>query len=66
MSNRAPFGWTVFFSSARWGIRVYKRDCPADAEHFAADLAPFTFQTREQAEEAGRQGYYAYKPATVK
>ena len=62
---KAPFGWTVF-RAGTGEILVYKRDCPADAEHFAADLAPFTFQTREQAEEAGRQGYYAYKPATVK
>ncbi len=64
--SKAPFGWTV----VRWSVRacgflVYRRDCPAaDAEHFAADLALFTFQTKEQAEEAGRQGYYAYKPAT--
>ena len=65
-SMKASFGWTVIRSSVRaCGFLVYRRDCPADAEHFAADLAPFTFQTKKQAEEAGRQGYYyAYKPAT--
>ena len=58
----APFGWTVI---ARWtnrcGYHVYKRDCPADAAHYAADLAPFTHTTRKAAVEAGKRGEFAYK-----
>lgn len=62
---KAPFGWTVVrdmrapVDSGRF--KVYKRDCPADKEHFAADLAPFTHDTARQAREAGQRGEYAYK-----
>ena len=58
----APFGWTVIrHNQERCGFCVYKRDCPATAEHFAADLAPFTHKTRRLAVEAGMRGEYAYK-----
>ena len=68
---KAPFGWTVV---ARGGgrtnpaedeIYVYKRDCPADAAHFAADLAPFTHDTKALAIAAGKRGEYAYKRVPV-
>lgn len=59
---KAEFGWTVV---ARGGdpnqVHVYKRDCPADAAHWCADLAPFTFATKVQAVDAGKSGHYAYK-----
>lgn len=59
---KAPFGWTVV---AKGGdskkIFVYKRDCPADEKHHAADLAPFTHPTKAAAVEAGKRGEYAYK-----
>lgn len=64
--THAPFGWTVIRTES--GFRVYKRDIPATAEHFAADLAPFTHPTRKAALEAGRRGHYAYRhlePATT-
>jgi hypothetical protein len=64
MSNRAPFGWTVVRngdSAARIPYRVYLRDCPADAAHNAADLAPFTFATKEAAVAAGKRGEFAYR-----
>jgi hypothetical protein len=58
----APYGWTVIRrDEAACGFITYKRDCPADAAHFAADLAPFTHPTRAQAIEAGKLGNYAYK-----
>src|SRR5580692_171125 len=57
----APFGWTVIRrDSAPCGFITYKRDCPADTEHFAADLAPFTHKTRVEAQEAGKRGQFAY------
>ncbi len=56
------FGWTVI---AKGGdpkkIHVYKRDVPADAAHFAADLAPFTHPSEAKARAAGARGEYAYK-----
>jgi hypothetical protein len=59
---RAEFGWTVV---ARGGdpkkLHVYKRDCPPDAQHHAADLAPFTFPSKAKAIEAGKDGVFAYK-----
>lgn len=58
----APFGWTVIRrDTAKCGFVTYKRDCPADAAHFTADLAPFTFPTRAEAMEQGRIGNYAYR-----
>jgi len=50
---KAEFGWTI---CRRCGnpYHVYKRDCPADAGHFAADLAPFTFPTRKMAEDKAK------------
>jgi hypothetical protein len=66
MSTQAPFGWTVVrqandpFGTHR-PFFVYKRDCPADAAHYAADLAPFTHSTYQLAVEAGKRGEYAYK-----
>lgn len=58
----APFGWTVIRKdSARCGFHVYKRTVPADHDHFAADLAPFTHKTRREAIAQGRLGNYAYK-----
>lgn len=62
---KAPFGWTVVLS--RWHHKtkkpyfVYKRDCPADARHLAADLAEFTHTTKAKAIAAGERGEYAYK-----
>jgi hypothetical protein len=61
MEEHAPFGWTVCRKGGTDKIIVYKRDTPADAEHFAADLAPFTFPTKREAVESGKQGHYAYK-----
>ena len=62
--NNAPFGWTVIHcTSARPGFFVYKRDCPADAQHYAADLAPFTFPTKAEATRQGAAGNCAYKPS---
>ncbi len=61
MGVQAPFGWTVARKGGTDTIVVYKRDCPADKEHFAADLAPFTHTTRKLAVEAGKRGEYAYK-----
>jgi hypothetical protein len=59
---KAPFGWTVV---AKGGdpsnIITYKRDCPADAAHHAADLAPFTHPTKAAAVAAGKRGEFAYK-----
>jgi hypothetical protein len=60
----APFGWTVIRrDSSPCGFITYKRDCPADQAHYAADLAPFTHTTRQEAIEAGKRGEYAYKDA---
>ena len=58
----ASFGWTVV---QRPGDPigkpyVYKRDCPADKEHFSEDLAPFTHPTQKEALEAGLIGKMAY------
>lgn len=67
MSVRAPYGWTVVKAGIqnnrlpRCAFRVYKRDCPADAAHFAADLAQFTHTTAKLARQAGKRGDYAYK-----
>ena len=58
----APFGWTVIRrDSAKCGFVTYKRDCPADAAHFAADLAPFTHPTQHEAQQAGLRGEFAYR-----
>jgi hypothetical protein len=60
---KAPFGWTVIRRlSVKCGFHVYKRDCPPDAAHFAADLAPFTHPTKVEAVAAGKRGDFAYKP----
>jgi hypothetical protein len=57
----APYGWTVIRrDSASCGFFTYKRDCPADAAHYAADLAPFTFPTRAEAIAQGKLGNFAY------
>jgi len=67
MSNQARFGWTVVargggrFNSSEDEIYVYKRDCPADEAHHAADLAPFTHSSKAKAIAAGKRGEYAYK-----
>ena len=58
--SKAPFGWTVF-RAGTGEILVYKRDCPADKEHFAEDLAPFTFDLKREAIASGKAGHYAYK-----
>ena len=67
----APYGWTVvrkhvLKSRAKdapevESFTVYKRDCPADEKHFAADLAAFTYPTRKDAVAAGERGEYAYR-----
>jgi hypothetical protein len=60
--ERFPFGWTVIRrDNVPCGFFVYKRDCPADAAHHAADLAPFTHTTRQLAVQAGERGEFAYK-----
>ena len=59
---KAPFGWTVIFQFSTGKVITYKRDCPADAAHFAEDLAPFTFPTKAAAVAEGKKGNYAYKP----
>jgi hypothetical protein len=62
MTIHAPFGWTVIRrDSAACGFFVYKRDCPADAAHHAADLAPFTHPTKAAAIAQGKLGNVAYK-----
>lgn len=59
-------GWTVVRTNsvngreAKCGFKVYKRDCPADEAHFAADLAPFTHKSKKLAREAGKAGHFAY------
>jgi len=53
----APFGWTVVRKSDG-KVVVYRRDCPADAAHFAADLALFTHATRAAAVAAGKRGEF--------
>lgn len=64
---KAPFGWTVIRrDSAPDGFYVYKRDCPADAKHYAEDLAKFTFETKAIAYAQGKLGNYAYKPKESK
>lgn len=69
---KAPYGWTVVRNnelrakndtSSQCPFIVYKRDCPATKEHFAADLAPFTHPTKAAATKAGEAGNYAYKDA---
>ena len=66
---KAPFGWTVIRDPSDYHMTgmfvVYKRDCPADAAHHAADLAPFTHTTRALATAAGKRGEYAYKVGEV-
>jgi hypothetical protein len=58
------FGYTVIRrDSAKCGFFVYKRTTPADAAHFAADLAPFTHPTKRAAIQAGKAGNFAYKSA---
>lgn len=65
LPGKAKFGWTVIRKdSAKQGFIVYKRDTPADAAHFAADLAPFTFPTHVEATRQGTLGNYAYKRNT--
>ena len=61
---KAPFGWTVVLSGCGKVI-AYKRDCPADAAHHAADLAPFTHPTKVKAVTAGKAGHYAYARDTA-
>jgi hypothetical protein len=64
---KALYGWTVIAKGGgreervEDNIYVYKRDCPADAKHMAADLAPFTHATKALAIAAGKRGEYAYK-----
>lgn len=59
---KAQFGWTVIRrDDAPGGFHVYKRKSPADEAHYAADLAPFTFSTRKEANEQGKLGNFAYK-----
>ena len=61
---KAPFGWTVvrlMGSPDPSKFKVYKRSCPATAEHFAADLAQYTHPTKRLATEAGERGEFAYK-----
>lgn len=58
---KAPYGWTVVRKGGTNTVITYKRDCPADAAHFAADLAPFTHPTKALAVAAGKRGEYAYK-----
>lgn len=62
-NTSAPFGWTVVHKpgTPNGKFHVYKRDCPADAAHFAADLAAFTHSSKKAATEAGKRGEYAYK-----
>ena len=75
--DKVQFGWTVvrcpdhdknsksptisYFP--KLGFAVYPRSTPADAKHFAADLAPFTHATKTLAIAAGKRGEYAYKRA---
>lgn len=58
MSTQAPFGWTAIrhlnLDDGVWEARVYKRDCPADDEHFAGDLAYTTRPTRKEAVKLAR------------
>jgi len=67
MAKAAPFGWTVIalgggsHDVSQDRVITYKRDCPADKAHYAADLAPFTYPTRREAMAAGKGGHYAYK-----
>jgi hypothetical protein len=63
MSSKASFGWTVVHKpgTPKGAFHVYKRDCPADEKHHAADLAPFTHSSEAKAREAGKAGNYAYK-----
>lgn len=62
-NNTAPFGWTVVRKpgSPEGEFFVYKRDCPADAAHWADDFAPFTHPSKAKAIAAGKAGNYAYK-----
>lgn len=56
-------GWTVVRNNshnARLPYKVYLRDCPADAAHFSADLAPFTHKSERLARLAGAAGHMAY------
>ena len=64
MGKKAPFGWTVVLSGSGKVI-AYKRDCPADKEHYAEDLAPFTHPTQDAAIKAGKAGHYAYARDTA-
>lgn len=62
----AKFGWTVIRQLGETGkFHVYERDCPADVEHYADDLAPFTFPTKAEAIASGKRGHYAYKDSTI-
>lgn len=64
MNTKAEHGWTVIRdTNGRFPgeFLVYKRDCPADAEHYAADLAPFTHPTQAAATAAGKRGEFAYR-----
>lgn len=60
----ALYGWTVVRSRVQHKTKraffVYKRDCPADAAHHAADLAPFTHTSKAKAVAAGKAGHFAY------
>jgi hypothetical protein len=58
---KSEFGWTVVRQGGTDNVVVYKRDYPADAAHFAADLAPFTHPTKVAAVAAGKRGEFAYK-----
>jgi hypothetical protein len=57
-SKKAPYGWTVVARGGDRKVIVYKRDCPATAAHFAADLAPFTHDTKREAVAAGKRGEF--------
>lgn len=61
MFRKQPYGWTAIRRDSKRGFHVYKRDCPADAAHHAADLAPFTHKTRAAAVAAAKAGSFAYK-----
>jgi len=63
---KAPFGWTVIrrpnlFKPKGCVYLVYKRDTPADAAHWSADLAQYTHATKARAVAAGKRGEFAYK-----
>lgn len=56
---KAPYGWTTYWRNGK--CRFYKRDCPVTQEYFAADLAPYTFPTRREAQAHAQLGIGAYQ-----